>query len=185
MTCDFIGIYDDAFSKKQCEDYIEFIEELNNTGLMVNSLDDHVSNQKSLNLHYYSYYLTKWSKIGDHFLPSIKDYVLDYIKNYSILKEKNIFFHDCKVKKIPPGGGFHKWHYENSAVEEPHRCLVVQLYLNTIDEGGETEFIYYNKRVNSLQGRLIIFPAYYTHTHRGNAPINQTKYIISSWGKLQ
>ena len=50
------------------------------------------------------------------------------------------------------------------------RKLVIQLYLNTIEEGGETEFLYINKRIKAEQGRLIIFPAAFTHTHRGNPP---------------
>jgi len=62
---------------------------------------------------------------------------------------------------------------------------VVQMYLNEIEEGGETEFLYLNKRVKSKAGRVIIFPAGFTHTHRGNPPINQTKYILSSWGLMQ
>ena len=58
---------------------------------------------------------------------------------------------------------------------------VVQLYLNTVEEGGETEFLYINKRIKAQQGRLIIFPAGFTHTHRGNPPIGQDKYIVSTW----
>ena len=62
---------------------------------------------------------------------------------------------------------------------------MTQLYLNTIDEAGETEFLYMSRRVNAVAGRLIIFPAGYTHTHRGNPPIGQDKYIATSWGVVQ
>ena len=65
------------------------------------------------------------------------------------------------------------------------RKLVIQLYLNTIEEGGETEFLYINKRIKAEQGRLTIFPAAFTHTHRGNPPIGQDKYIISTWAVSQ
>ena len=53
------------------------------------------------------------------------------------------------------------------------------------DEGGETEFLYANQRVNAVQGRVIVFPAGYVHTHRGNPPIGQTKYIATTWGVMQ
>ena len=59
------------------------------------------------------------------------------------------------------------------------------MYLNTIDEGGETEFLYINKRVKAKEGRVVIFPAGYTHTHRGNPAIGQDKYLVTSWGLLQ
>ena len=36
---------------------------------------------------------------------------------------------DVKAKKIPIGGGFHRWHYENSSFQSSARKLVVQLYL--------------------------------------------------------
>ena len=57
--------------------------------------------------------------------------------------------------------------------------------MNTIEEGGETEFLYINKRIKAEQGRLIIFPASFTHTHRGNPPIGQDKYIIATWAVSQ
>ena len=63
--------------------------------------------------------------------------------------------------------------------------MVVQLYLNTINEGGETEFLYVNKRIPAVEGRLVIFPTGYAHTHRGNPPIGQEKYILTSWGVIQ
>ena len=65
------------------------------------------------------------------------------------------------------------------------RAFVVQLYLNDIEEGGETEFLYIGKRIPARAGRLIIFPAGFTHAHRGNPPLGQTKYICSSWGIVQ
>jgi hypothetical protein len=55
------------------------------------------------------------------------------------------------------------------------------LYLNDIDEGGETEFLYYPKRVKAKQGRLILWPAGFTHTHRGNPPLSNTKYVMTGW----
>jgi hypothetical protein len=90
-----------------------------------------------------------------------------------------------KAKRIPIGGGFHKWHYENAALMTANRRFVVQAYLNTINEGGETEFLYQNKRIKAVQGTIIIFPAAYTHVHRGNPPIGQDKYILTTWGLLQ
>ena len=62
-----------------------------------------------------------------------------------------------------------------------HRKFVVQLYLNDNFEGGETEFLYQNRREIPRQGDVLIFPQV-THTHRGNPPIGGEKYIVTSWG---
>ena len=55
------------------------------------------------------------------------------------------------------------------------------IYLNTIEEGGETEFLYLKKREKPVEGKLLIFPAGFTHTHRGNPPLKGDKYILTSW----
>jgi len=58
------------------------------------------------------------------------------------------------------------------------------LYLNDNFEGGETEFIYQKDRIKPRKNRLLIWPAAYTHVHRGNPPINGDKYIITGWVEM-
>ena len=83
------------------------------------------------------------------------------------------------------GGGFHAWHFETGGIVNTHRTFVVQLYVNDDFEGGETEFLYQNRREEAVAGDVLIFPAGYTHTHRGNPPIGGHKYLITSWGYMQ
>ena len=57
------------------------------------------------------------------------------------------------------------------------------LYLNDIPEGeGETEFLWQGLRVQPKAGTMLIWPAFYTHTHRGNAVYSCSKYIATGWG---
>ena len=93
--------------------------------------------------------------------------------------------HDCKVKKIMCGAGFHAWHYENGNVSNARRTFVIQIYLNDDFDGGETEFLYQNKREKAIAGDVLIFPCQYTHVHRGNPPIDGDKYLVTSWGWIQ
>ena len=58
------------------------------------------------------------------------------------------------------------------------------LYLNDIDEGGETEFLYQHKRVPPKAGTIVIWPTGFSHTHRGNPPLSNTKYIVTGWLNL-
>ena len=73
----------------------------------------------------------------------------------------------------------------NGGVIYSHRAFVIQLYLNDDFDGGETEFLYQNRRESAKEGEVLIFPAGYTHTHRGNPPIGGTKYIITTWAVFQ
>ena len=103
-----------------------------------------------------------------------------YFDRYPILKRGRYFHLNCKFQRTRPGEGFHIWHYENSG-DVSHRKLVTMLYLNTIEEGGETEFLYLKKREKPIEGKLLIFPSSFTHTHRGNPPLKGDKYILTSW----
>ena len=73
------------------------------------------------------------------------------------------------------------WHSESSARGVCNRILAWTLYLNDVEEGGETEFIYQHLRIKPKVGTVIIWPAGFTHTHRGNPPISGDKYIITGW----
>lgn len=105
-----------------------------------------------------------------------------YEQEYSALKESgrhsNYAF---KIQKTKIGGGYHVWHYESANREMCHRLLTWILYLNDVEEGGETEFLYYPMRVKPKTGTLIIWPTAFTHTHRGNPPISNEKYIVTGW----
>lgn len=185
MMDDFIGIYDDAIEVNQCEKLISFIDKLDEIGQIgCSGIKKHLTDHKSYNASH-NYHTTSGSWLGSNFLPYIRKPVNDYLQKYSVLGECRFLLYDVKIKKIPVGGGFHNWHYENSRVSYCTRQFVVQAYLNDEFEGGETEFLYINKRVNAKQGRIIIFPAGYTHVHRGNPPIGEEKYIATCWGMLQ
>jgi hypothetical protein len=90
------------------------------------------------------------------------------------------------VQKYPKGkGNYGYWHSEiypelpnNGAL---HRVLLILVYLNDVDEGGETDFYYQHKSIKPKAGNIIIAPCGFTHTHRGNIPISSDKYVIASW----
>jgi len=105
-----------------------------------------------------------------------------YAEKYSILssiEEHKIYA--LKLQNIKIGEGYHIWHFENSSRNNQGRILTFILYLNDVEEGGETELLYYPKRIKAEQGKLILFPGTFTHTHRGNPPISNEKYIITGW----
>ena len=187
MITDFIKVYEDAVSVEYCEKFIGYIDHYVEHGVIIKEPfePDH-KDHSTINFHNDAKYdMLSGDNLPLTFLPMVKEYVDDYLDTYSLLKHEIMLMFDVKAKKIPIGGGFHRWHYENGGLQVSPRKLVVQLYLNTVEEGGETEFLYINKRIKAEQGRLIIFPAAFTHSHRGNPPIGQDKYIVSTWAVSQ
>jgi hypothetical protein len=105
-----------------------------------------------------------------------------YSEKYGILNQMaNMTIRLTKIQKTEIGGGYHIWHNEDDGPQFMRRVATFILYLNDVDEGGETEFLYYPKRVKAKQGRFIVWPAGFTHTHRGNPPLSNTKYIVTGW----
>lgn len=109
-----------------------------------------------------------------------------YLNEYSVLTEGSYDLKvcECKIQKTKIGGGYHIWHYETSTPSAARKLLVYCLYLNDVLEGGETEFLYIPKRIKAKKGTIAIFPGGFTHTHRGNPPISNEKYLLNGWVEL-
>ena len=118
------------------------------------------------------------SSFFDYFWPAYEQ----YSENFSVLKDSQKHgILSMRLQKTLPGQGYHVWHYEAMSRENSPRILAFSLYLNDVDEGGETEFLYMKQRVAPKAGRLLIWPSGFTHTHRGNPPLSGEKYILTGW----
>lgn len=108
-----------------------------------------------------------------------------YTEKYSILKDNgNIRATTMKMQRTGPGGGYHVWHSEQGPREHANRVVVYMLYLNTLtpEDGAETEFLYQKKRFNPTENLMVLWPAAYTHAHRGNPVLGDShKYIVTGW----
>ena len=86
-------------------------------------------------------------------------------------------------------GGYPYWHCElyprDPHAETLHRHLLWTVYLNDGFGQGETEFLYQQRKVAPRTGSLLIAPAAFTHTHRGNRPQGGDKVIATSWVQFQ
>ena len=58
------------------------------------------------------------------------------------------------------------------------------LYLNTVTDNGGTYFPRQDTLTNAIKGDMIIWPAYFTHPHRGIVSETQEKYICTGWFEL-
>lgn len=107
-----------------------------------------------------------------------------YTKEFSTLADINIVSTALKMQKTSRGGGYHIWHHEQGNDYSSSRCLVYSIYCNTLPETakGETEFLYQEQTIRPIENTAVIWPAAFTHVHRGN-PVygDYSKYIITGW----
>jgi len=79
-------------------------------------------------------------------------------------------------------GEFYHWHIDGGSHEFAMRQLVALWYLNDLEgEGGQTEFSYQDISVQPEAGKLILFPPFWTHLHRGKTLQSGRKYIATTW----
>jgi len=186
-TPDFILEADQFFSFEECARYIEYYENMNDSGFCENRIVSynilpHDVSDNQLFLHNEESVRLP-SNLTSIFMERFWDQIYPLYRNtYSVIAAAaphKIF--NLKLQKTAPGEGYHTWHYESASRTVFNRLLFFILYLNTIEDGGETEFLYYKKRVKAQAGKLIVAPAGFTHTHRGNPPLSEDKYILTGW----
>ena len=100
---------------------------------------------------------------------------VDFVNTYDIIE-------NMTIQHYKPGEGFYKWHMENNGIGETlYRHLVFMTYLNDVENGG-TEFYYFpDLKIQARKGLTLIWPAGWTHTHKGVISNVDEKYIITGW----
>ena len=194
----FILEYENFFSEDECKQYIELFDghekagftqtrqqSNNHKGVDIKDTQlfavDLINGEKYFNVNQVRFktgseplrYLVEkfWKLAYPEYI--FKHDILQYSTKHGI---RNI-----KIQKTEIGEGYHRWHAENTSIDDSIRVMTFMVYLNDVDDGGETEFLYYPIRVKPKTGKLMLWPGGYTHTHRGNPPLTNTKYAITGW----
>ncbi|MDA1118190.1 MAG: 2OG-Fe(II) oxygenase [Proteobacteria bacterium] len=85
------------------------------------------------------------------------------------------------LQRTLPGEYYH-WHVDAGPGAFSERQLVAIWYLNDVPgPGGETEFALQEVAIRPAQGKLILFPPFWTHVHRGVMLEQGVKYIATTW----
>ena len=116
-----------------------------------------------------------------HLQKCVDEYMVKYERSASLGEFKSTSI--TKIQHYKPTEGFFDYHCERfgSALPYSTRHLVYMTYLNDVDDGGETEFLYQNIKVKPEKGLTLIWPAEWTHTHRGITSMTEHKYIVTGW----
>ena len=177
-----ILLFENYFNKEFCEDCITIFEEAVDAGLVIDRNSSELSIKDKALIH---------TQIPASSLPLVrplmdiitKDILPQFLQKYDIASQ-----YDCmniggaKLQKTLPSEGYHVWHMEHSNQMDSYRSICAwALFLNDVEEGGELEFLYQSKRIQPRQGDFVLWPAGYTHHHRGNPPLKGVKYIYTGW----
>ena len=183
----FIQCTSGALSKEECNKVLQIYEHATRgrIGYHVGLLDrDNYPHKRAHTLacDLKSFPIEEHHGINSYVENALSRTLPDYIEKYSFLKQMGIWHWDTpyNVQKYKEGEGYYTLHCEQ-AVDFPRRMLVWMIYLNTVTDKGGTYFNVYDKMIRPKEGRLVIWPAYWTHTHHGIVSETETKYLLTGW----
>jgi hypothetical protein len=187
----FIGVYDNYITEDECKKAIQLYEDQNKFNNTINR----IGFEKASILQKQDQQFFAAPNNINVWWESLKSMMINfdlawahYIKNVGADDAYGVPFHftDLKIQKTLPTEGYHVWHIEHGkGYGNEARAFVFSIYLNDVEEGGETEFLHFSKRVQPKTGRIVIWPAAFPYLHRGNSPLSGEKYILTSWMLLR
>jgi len=180
ISPNFIGVYDNALSSFKCKEIIKILEcqELSKGTIGHEVLDLKSKDDWEIILN-----VRDGSFVSDYIMSCLCEYTPQYRHTYPAVDQQDHWDvgHPYKLQKYDPGGGYFISHSEHGSGDQSPRMLVWMIYLNTVKDGGGTYFSTYDKITRAKEGRLVIWPAHWTHQHQGIVSKSETKYIATGW----
>ena len=187
----FIGVYDNYITKEECNKAIKLYENQNKFNNTINRIGfEKASILQKQDQQYFanSNNIDVW---WEELKPIVHNFNLawnHYLENTGAgdVYKTPLHFTSLKIQKTLPTEGYHIWHIEhNKGYDNEPRAFAYSIYLNDVEDGGETEFLHQSVRVKPKTGRIVIWPAGFPYLHRGNSPLSGEKYLLTSWMKLK
>lgn len=180
----FIEKYDGLLSLAECERLIRLYEKssFKSEGVVGGEVNHALKKGKSLDLQF------KGNNTSENYIINeiISDKLDQCVERY---KKKYPLFNEClspwkrdnsyHIQKFEEGEGYFVKHCEAAHPRTATRILVWMIYLNNAKSG--TKFYHQNMTIHSKCGRIVMWPAGWTHIHSGVTPNKGDKYIISGW----
>ena len=85
------------------------------------------------------------------------------------------------IQHYKPGGGYFILHNERDMYAHGQRMLTFMTYLNTVNDGGETEWPIQGVKIKPEKGLTVFWPTDWTHLHKGQISKKHEKYIVTGW----
>ena len=174
---DFIGIYPDSVPNQLCD---ELVKIANQSSYVRPGQNIAASHRQDLQIALEPVL----PGLAEEFMKNVGNCLSEYIRVECPFLQQNTFISSVTlIQKTEPTQGYHSFHNENCTWDLYCRSMAWMVYLNDVEEGGETEFLYQKLKVKPKKGTTLIWPGGYTHMHRGNPPM-EDKYIATGWYQL-
>jgi hypothetical protein len=181
---DLVVEFKECISMEKCDEMVDWFEtnsHLQLDGSVAGSLDG-----KSDNYVKFDFKKSKQSTPPpDHPISHLMTNIIcDAYNTYTNIRPgpiENICSRDYSIRVYKKNDGYFKTHVDQAAGGNVTRLFAVIMYLNDVDEGGETEFPHYDIKVKPEKGKVLIFPCNYLFPHQGNVPISNDKYIATAF----
>tara|TARA_B100000287_G_C20656218_1_gene788647 strand:+ start:1312 stop:1884 length:573 start_codon:yes stop_codon:yes gene_type:complete len=179
---DYIKVYDDIVEADFCDVTIETFE----TKADVPYLDrEQRPSFHDLNISQKYIDRDPWWMGIQHKLKGVFEEITQrYIDELDLKEEfpEDYAFEEYRIKKYENNGyDRFKDHVDVSDYPSARRFLVGFLYLNDVEEGGETNFPKLDYSVKPKRGRIVMFPPTWQYTHAGLPPVSSNKYIVGTY----
>ncbi len=174
---DYIKTFDNLLSLDDCDymlDWFHENEDLHEDGVVYTSSEGgdsvHIDPE---------FKLCRQAKVPpDHRISQIlTETTVGAFNNYGKGPDYNLHLTGYGIRRYPKGKGLFQTHIDTSSGATVNRIFGVIIYLNDVEEGGETEFPELNIKIKPKKGRVLIFPCNWMYPHRGNVPISNDKYM--------
>ena len=121
-----------------------------------------------------------WKDVDQALFRSLGQAIMEFRETFTYFKGP---FKDMGygIQRYNPGEHYH-WHIDGGSHDFSQRQLVALWYLNDVPgPGGETEFLFQDIKITPEQGKLVLFPPFWTHEHRAVTLQKGVKYIATTW----
>jgi len=180
MIENFVKIYDNVIDEKSCRGLIDKFEVSQDKYETVNVEDkeDRISFKQIVLVR-----SEEWKTVNDEMMKLFQSYIEQYKKECSISTKmwpEKHGYETIRMKRyLANNYDRFDYHVDVKDYATARRFLAFFIYLNDVEEGGETEFLF--GRVQPKMGRLIMFPPMWPWFHAGRKPVSGTKYFIHSY----
>lgn len=173
-----IFVYENALNASICSRLISAFDASDNTFLGVTA--GGLSEVKKNSELYIDPQEAGWFALDEAIYSAYNHHVTDYFSHFPWL---NIGFRDVGyfIKKYDKLSGYYDEHVDVSVRKNSSRILVGIIYLNDVDDGGETEFTTQGLRIQPKAGRMLLFPPMWMYPHKANIPKSNHKYTVNTF----
>jgi len=179
---DLVKQYHHTLDQEFCAALIEIFNESDSKipGKTLGGVDPSI--KKTVDLHFKHIDAAKIIEYDTQLHSILNKYIKEYVKGFVL--DPNVRYADkgFQIQKYSKNDGFYISHHDE-AIDlnlKEMRILTFLFYLNTVDEGGETEF-FGTTKIKPEQGKLVLFPAYWCFPHKAIMPVSHDKYIVTGW----